>query len=79
MALLDLGIMSEALVSIINYGFHTMNLERIEAVVSPNNMPSIKLLKRMKFKEEGYLKHHYFYNNKMEDSIIFALFKSEYE
>ena len=73
------GIMSEAIVPIINYGFNNMNLERIEAFVSPDNRPSIKLLKRMKFKEEGFLKHHYFYNNKMDDSIIFALLKSEYK
>ena len=71
--------MSEAIVSIVNYGFHNMNLERIEAFVSPNNMPSIKLLKRIKFKEEGLLKHHYFDNNKMDDSIIFALLRFEYK
>jgi len=73
------GIMSEAIVAIVKYGFNTMNLERIEAFVSPNNLPSIKLLKRMKFKEEGFLKHHYFDNNKMDDSIVFALLKSEYK
>ena len=73
------GIMSEALASIINYGFNNMNLERIEAFVSPINTPSIKLLKRMKFKEEGCLKHHYFENNKMDDSIVFGLLKSEYK
>jgi ribosomal-protein-alanine N-acetyltransferase len=73
------GIMSEAIVSIVNYGFNNMNLERIEAFVSPNNTHSIKLLKRMKFKKEGFLKHHYFHNNKMEDDIIFALLKSEHD
>ncbi len=73
------GIMSEAIVSIVNYGFNNMNLERIEAFVSPNNTHSIKLLKKMKFKKEGFLKHHYFHNNKMEDDIIFALLKSEHD
>ncbi len=73
------GIMSEAIVSIIKYGFNNMNLERIEAFVSPKNKPSIKLLKRMRFKKEGLLKHHYFDNNRMDDSIVFALLKSEYK
>ena len=72
------GIMSEAIALIVNYGFNTMNLERIEAFVSPNNTPSIKLLKRLKFKKEGLLKNHYFHNNTMEDDIIFALLKSEH-
>lgn len=70
------GIMSEAI--IVNYGFRNMGLERIEAFVEPNNTPSIKLLKKMSFKKESLLKQHYFYNNRMEDSIVFALLKSDY-
>lgn len=73
------GIMSEAIALIVNYGFRHMGLERIEAFVGPNNTPSKKLLKRMNFKKEGLLKHHYFHNNRMEDSIVFALLKSEYD
>ena len=72
------GIMSEVIELIVNYGFRNMSLERIEAFIDPNNTPSIKLLKRMNFKKEGLLKHHYFHNNRMEDSIVFALLKSEY-
>ncbi|MFK7971371.1 MAG: GNAT family N-acetyltransferase [Bacteroidia bacterium] len=72
------GIMSEAIAIIINYGFNNMNLERIEAFVSPSNTPSIKLLQRMKFKQEGLLKHHYFDGDKMDDSLVFALLKSEH-
>ena len=73
------GIMSEVSAITVNYGFRNMGLERIEAFVDPNNTPSIKLLKRMNFKKEGLLKHHYFHNNRMEDSIVFALLKSEYK
>lgn len=72
------GIMTEALVPIVEYGFSQMHLERIEAFVSPNNPPSIKLLKRINFQKEGLLKQHYFHNGNMEDSIVFALLKSEY-
>ncbi len=72
------GIMSEVIALIVNYGFRNMGLERIEAFVGTNNTPSLKLLKRLNFKKEGLLKHHYFYNNSMEDSIVFALLKSEH-
>jgi ribosomal-protein-alanine N-acetyltransferase len=71
--------MSETIALIVNFGFENMGLERIEAFVDTNNTPSIKLLKRMNFKKEGLLKHHYFHNNRMEDSIVFALLKSEYD
>ena len=73
------GIMTEVIALIVTYGFRNMGLERIEAFVSPNNEPSIKLLERMNFKKEGLLKHHYFDTNKMDDSIIFALLKSEFD
>jgi len=72
------GMMSEAIASIVDYGFNSMNLERIEAFVSPGNIPSIKLLERMNFKREGTLKHHYFHEGKMEDSLVFALLEFEY-
>lgn len=69
------GLMSEALGAIIDYGFNTMNLNRIEAFVGPDNTPSLKLMEKFGFKKEGVLKSHYFKNNKMENSVVFGLLK----
>lgn len=65
--------MSEAIAVIINYGFETMKLHRIEALISPANTPSIKLARRLKFIKEGYLKEHYKNKGTYEDSLVFAL------
>ena len=73
------GIMSEAIKPIIKYGFHQMKLNRIEALVSPNNIASLNIIKKQNFVQEGYLKQHYKINNKLEDSLFFALLKSEYK
>ena len=73
------GYMTEALEAIIDYGFHVMDLHRIEAFVGPGNSASLTLLTKFNFKKEGHLREHYFKNNKMEDSIVLALLKSEYE
>ena len=73
------GIMSLALKAVIDYGFNTMNLHRIEAFVAPNNVPSLKLMEKYNFIKEGRLREHYFKNNKMEDSLVFSLLKSEYK
>lgn len=73
------GIMSAALKAVIDYGFNTMNLHRIEAFVAPNNVPSLKLMEKYNFIKEGHLREHYFKNNKMEDSVVFSLLKSEYK
>ena len=72
------GLMSEALSPIIEYGFITMKLHRIEALVATYNIPSLKLLDKMNFKKEGVLREHYFVNDRMEDSVIYSLLKNEF-
>lgn len=73
------GLMSEALPPIIEYGFVTMNLHRIEALVATYNIPSLKLLNKFNFKKEGVLREHYFVNDQMEDSVVFSLLKHEWD
>jgi ribosomal-protein-alanine N-acetyltransferase len=69
------GFMKEAIAFVLHYGFEEMDLHRVEALVSPNNMPSLKLVKHFGFQEEGLLKEHYFIDGKFEDSLILALVK----
>ena len=78
-AYMNKGVMTEALPLVIDYGFKKMDLHRIEALIEPANIASLKLLEKHKFKKEGHLREHYFKNNKMEDSVLFALLKSEYQ
>ena len=73
------GLMTEALVPIIDYGFNEMNLNRIEAFVSPTNEASLRLMSNFDFVKEGHLRGHYFSNNRMEDSLVFSLLRSEYD
>ena len=73
------GLMSEALEKILEYGFTTMNLHRVEALVATYNIPSLKLLDKNNFKKEGVLREHYFENDRMEDSAIYSLLKSEWK
>lgn len=67
------GIMYEALDAIIKFGFEKMNLHRIEADVNPGNIPSIKLLEKLNFKQEAYYKENIFFNGKFCDSAIYSL------
>ena len=73
------GLMSEALVPIIKYGFEQMNLNRIEAFVGPENTGSNKLLQKFHFVKEGQMRAHFFKTNQMEDSIVYSLLKREFE
>ena len=71
--------MREALPEVLKYGFNTMNLHRIEALIAPGNIPSLKLLQRTGFTREGLLREHYMKGGRLEDSVIFSLLRPEYE
>ena len=73
-----IGLMSEAIIPIIEYGFKEMKLNRIEAFIGPNNIASLKIIGKFGFTKEGLLRQHYSHNNKIEDSVVYALLKSEY-
>lgn len=73
------GYMTEALEKIIKYGFQTMKLNRIEAVIDSNNIPSLKLLQKFGFSKEGTMRRHYLVGKIFEDSDLYSLLKSEFE
>lgn len=74
-----LGLMSEAVKPIIHYGFHHLGLNRMEALVGIDNAPSIRILAKNKFRNEGILKQHYCVSGNYTDSIICAILRNEYE
>ena len=53
------GLMQEAMVTVLDYGFKTMKLHSVEANVNPNYVASIKLLERNNFVREAYHKENY--------------------
>lgn len=72
------GLMRETIAEVIRYGFEVMQLNRIEAFISPENVPSLQLVKGCNFRQEGHLRQHYFKNNVHEDSLVFGLLRDEY-
>ena len=72
------GLMSEALGVIIAYGFDKLKLNRIEAIVGKDNIPSLKLMDKFNFIQEGILRNHYYLNHKYIDSIMFSILRKEY-
>lgn len=72
------GYMKEAMAAVLKYGFHQMGLNRIEAMVGSQNLPSLKLMEHFGFTREGVLRSHYCKNGILEDSVCFGLLRSEY-
>jgi ribosomal-protein-alanine N-acetyltransferase len=74
------GIMTEALTAIMRVGFMEMDLNRIEAVVMPENQPSIKLLEKLGFANEGVLKEYENWGSKgFKDLCMFAMIRKRWE
>ena len=72
------GIMTEALGLIHEYGFYTINLNRIEALVIPENNASINVLKKLGFQEEGTLREWGFWKDNFHTVKIFSLLRKGY-
>ncbi|TKI91645.1 GNAT family N-acetyltransferase, partial [Bacillus wiedmannii] len=62
------GYATEALQAILTYGFETLQLIRIAAVVYVENKASQKLLSKAGFQEEGLLRKHMIQNVIAPDS-----------
>jgi ribosomal-protein-alanine N-acetyltransferase len=72
------GIMSEALLLVIHYGFSSLKLNRIQALVIPGNRASVGLLMKLGFQEEGLLRDYAFFKGRYNDLISFALLRRDY-
>lgn len=72
------GLMSEAVEAIIDYGFSKLKLNRIEALVASYNTPSLRLLEKNGFVQEGVLRNHYLVDGIFEDSVVFSRLQDEY-
>lgn len=72
------GLGREALHAALEYGFGTLNLCRIEADVDPRNLASVKLLEKLNFKREGFLRQRWRVNGEVCDSLLFGLLKEDH-
>ena len=71
--------MTEALDAIIEFGFGKMALNRIEAVVMPENTASIIMLEKIGFKKEGLLEEYEKWGSKgFVNLYMFAMLRNDW-
>lgn len=73
------GIASEALEAIVRYGFESMNIQRMEALIEPLNISSQRLAEKQGFLREGLLRSYEFTRDKFDDLYMYALLKQEFD
>ncbi|AZS13645.1 GNAT family N-acetyltransferase [Paenibacillus lutimineralis] len=73
------GYMTEAFRLMLNYGFMTMGLNRIEALVDPRNSASRSILQSFTFHEEGLLREYQRTEEGFVDLLIYSLLRRDYD
>lgn len=72
------GYVPEAMQAVVQYGFETLELNRIEAYVEPGNRASVRVLEKLGFTCEGLLRQFAFYRRAVRDQLCFSLLNSEW-
>ncbi|HEY2517687.1 MAG TPA: GNAT family protein, partial [Polyangiaceae bacterium] len=73
------GLMREALDALLPFAFGELGLRRLEADVDPANTASVKMLERLGFQREGYLRERWAVGGGVQDSLFYGLLRREWE
>ena len=72
------GIVTEAIKTVVAYGFDQMKLHSIEAIIDPANTASAMVLEKNDFVKEAHFRENECYNGKFLDTVIYGLLESEF-
>lgn len=72
------GYATEALRAVINFGFQSLGINRIEAEIMTGNLASEKVLSKLGFTKEGVLRQWMLWNGKHYDMAMYSLLKDEH-
>ena len=73
------GAATDTLKALIKYGFETLNLHRIYAIIFEFNKDSIKLFEKCGFKFEGRPRGVHYVLGKYWDELIYGMLREEYD
>jgi [ribosomal protein S5]-alanine N-acetyltransferase len=72
------GYMHEALQGLIRYAFTTLDLNRLEADIDPRNAASARILERLGFQREGFLRERWIVGGEISDTWLYGLLRREW-
>lgn len=73
------GYAFEALLKVIDYLIGPLNKHRIIASIDPENIDSIRLIERLKFRKEAHFVEGIFFNGKWVDDLIYAMLAKDWK
>lgn len=72
------GYATEAANALLGFGFERLSLRRVEADVDPRNPSSVRVLEKLGFVREGYLRERWEVNGELQDGVFFGLLRREW-
>jgi RimJ/RimL family protein N-acetyltransferase len=73
------GFAQEAVGALLDHGFGpALQLHRVEADIDPRNAASAKVLERLGFTREGYLRERWHVGNEISDTALYGLLAREW-
>ena len=72
------GLMHEALLALLDYGFGALDLNRVEADIDPRNAGSERTLRRLGFQLEGVLRGRWIVAGEVSDTGLYGLLRSDW-
>ena len=72
------GYVTEAVKTLLNFGFNTLNFHSIEAVIDSRHFASERVLQKNGFVKEAHFKENFYYNNEFTDTVIYSLLKQNF-
>jgi ribosomal-protein-alanine N-acetyltransferase len=73
------GLMHEALLAVLDWGFDNMQLNRVEAQVHPENAASLRSVERLGFRREGLLRELGFWRGRHHDLLQYSLLRKDWD
>ena len=72
------GLVTEAIAAVLDFGFGSAGLHRIQAAIMPRNERSLHVIEKLAFRREGYAERYLQIAGKWEDHILFARTREEH-
>ena len=73
------GYGTDAIITLLRFAFHEMNLNRVWLHAFEFNERAIACYKKCGFREEGRLRQHYFGEGRFWDSVVMGILREEFE
>lgn len=72
------GLATEATKAVIKYGFHNINLHKVQICHKSSNIPSRRVIEKCGLVYEGTLRHYFYQDGEYIDRLYYSILRDEF-